>query len=107
MSESWERGEYLITTDPSRLDVVLIHNFLSNESYWAVWLCPRRYRLFDVRMARRCVCSFRTSWARFGEMVNGSDTGASRLAGVSPLGAGDKRCAKFVCAIRFHSASPA
>jgi len=36
MSESWERGEYLITTDPSRLDVVLIHNFLSNESYWAV-----------------------------------------------------------------------
>ncbi len=36
MTESWERGEYLITTDPSRLDVVLIHNFLSNESYWAV-----------------------------------------------------------------------
>ena len=36
MTESWERGEYLITTDRSRLDVALIHNFLSNESYWAV-----------------------------------------------------------------------
>ncbi len=36
MTESWERGEYLINTDRSCLDVVLIHNFLSNESYWAV-----------------------------------------------------------------------
>ena len=36
MIESWERGEYLITTDRSRLDVPLIHSFLSEESYWAV-----------------------------------------------------------------------
>ena len=36
MIESWERGEYLITTDRSRLDVPLIHNFLSEESYWAL-----------------------------------------------------------------------
>jgi GNAT superfamily N-acetyltransferase len=36
MIESWERGEYLITTDRSRLDVALIHNFLSKETYWAV-----------------------------------------------------------------------
>jgi GNAT superfamily N-acetyltransferase len=36
MTESWERGEYLISTDLSRLDVALIHKFLSNESYWAV-----------------------------------------------------------------------
>ena len=36
MIESWERGEYLINTDRSRLDVPLIHNFLANESYWAV-----------------------------------------------------------------------
>jgi GNAT superfamily N-acetyltransferase len=35
MTESWERDEYLITTDRSRLDVALIHKFLSNESYWA------------------------------------------------------------------------
>jgi GNAT superfamily N-acetyltransferase len=36
MIESWERGEYLITTDRSRLDVALIHSFLATESYWAV-----------------------------------------------------------------------
>jgi len=36
MIESWERGEYLITTDRSRLDVPLIHNYLSKESYWAI-----------------------------------------------------------------------
>jgi GNAT superfamily N-acetyltransferase len=36
MIESWERGEYLITTDRSRLDFVLIHNFLSTKTYWAV-----------------------------------------------------------------------
>ena len=35
MVESWERGEYLISTDRSRLDVELIHGFLSRTSYWA------------------------------------------------------------------------
>ena len=36
MIDSWERGEYLITTDRSRLDVDLIHSFLSTQTYWAV-----------------------------------------------------------------------
>jgi GNAT superfamily N-acetyltransferase len=36
MNESWERGEYSITTDRSRLDLAFIHNFLTNETYWAV-----------------------------------------------------------------------
>ena len=36
MVESWERGDYLITTDRSRLDVELIHDFLSKTTYWAV-----------------------------------------------------------------------
>ena len=35
MVESWERGDYLISTDRSRLDVELIHDFLSRTSYWA------------------------------------------------------------------------
>ncbi len=35
MTESWEDGDYLISTDPSRLDIALIHDFLSNSSYWA------------------------------------------------------------------------
>ncbi|MBA2703922.1 MAG: GNAT family N-acetyltransferase [Blastocatellia bacterium] len=36
MVESWERGEYFITTDRLRLNVALIHKFLSTETYWAV-----------------------------------------------------------------------
>jgi GNAT superfamily N-acetyltransferase len=35
MVESWERGDYLISTDRSRLNVALIHRFLSETSYWA------------------------------------------------------------------------
>ena len=32
--DSWQRGEYTISTDPSRLDIDLIHDFISNHSYW-------------------------------------------------------------------------
>jgi len=32
---TWQRGEYSISTDPSRLNVDLIHDFLSKQSYWA------------------------------------------------------------------------
>ena len=35
MISSWHRGEYLISTDPAKLDIALIHNYLSNSSYWA------------------------------------------------------------------------
>ena len=35
MSSEWRRGEYLISTDQERLDVVLIHDYLANTSYWA------------------------------------------------------------------------
>ncbi|MGH9907435.1 MAG: GNAT family N-acetyltransferase [Pyrinomonadaceae bacterium] len=35
MSHEWSQGEYLISTDPARLDLLFIHNFLSNVSYWA------------------------------------------------------------------------
>src|ERR1700730_17826968 len=31
----WHHGEYSISTDPSRLDVSLIHGYLANSSYWA------------------------------------------------------------------------
>ena len=34
MVHEWRRGEYLISTDKSRLDLTLIHNFLT-KSYWA------------------------------------------------------------------------
>jgi GNAT superfamily N-acetyltransferase len=35
MSNDWNQGEYSISTDQDRLDVELIHDFLSNKSYWA------------------------------------------------------------------------
>jgi GNAT superfamily N-acetyltransferase len=35
MSEEWRRGDYLISTEPVRLDVEVIHDYLSNSSYWA------------------------------------------------------------------------
>ncbi|MFN2512678.1 MAG: GNAT family N-acetyltransferase [Pyrinomonadaceae bacterium] len=31
----WQRGEFSISTDRDRLDLLLIHKFLSKESYWA------------------------------------------------------------------------
>ena len=36
MSNEWQRGEYVISTDKDRLDSAFIHNFLSNNSYWAI-----------------------------------------------------------------------
>lgn len=36
MVQEWQRGEYTISTDPQRLDVGKIHEFLSTEAYWAI-----------------------------------------------------------------------
>ena len=35
MVESWQRGEFSISTDRQRLDREMIHDFLSRQSYWA------------------------------------------------------------------------
>lgn len=35
MVESWQRDEFLISTDQRRLDREMIHDFLSRQSYWA------------------------------------------------------------------------
>jgi GNAT superfamily N-acetyltransferase len=35
MAEEWTRGAYVISTDPARLNIVLIHEYLSTSSYWA------------------------------------------------------------------------
>jgi GNAT superfamily N-acetyltransferase len=34
MMREWRRGEYVISTDPGRLDLAVIHGFLT-KSYWA------------------------------------------------------------------------
>jgi GNAT superfamily N-acetyltransferase len=36
MVNEWRRDDYIISTDRSKLDLHLIHNFISTESYWAV-----------------------------------------------------------------------
>jgi GNAT superfamily N-acetyltransferase len=35
MAHEWKRGDYQISTDKTRFDLNLIHDFLNNESYWA------------------------------------------------------------------------
>ncbi len=35
MFREWRRGEYSISTDPARLNLAMIQNYLSNSSYWA------------------------------------------------------------------------
>jgi GNAT superfamily N-acetyltransferase len=35
MEREWRQGEYTISTERARLDVGLIHEFLSESSYWA------------------------------------------------------------------------
>ena len=35
MTSEWRRDEYTISTDRERLNVSLIHDFLSKNSYWA------------------------------------------------------------------------
>ena len=32
----WQRGEYEISTDPTRLDLDLTHRFLNEEAYWSL-----------------------------------------------------------------------
>ena len=34
MVQEWRRGDYIISTDKSRFDLTVIHNFITN-SYWA------------------------------------------------------------------------
>ena len=34
-AHEWHRGEYTISTDRSRLDLGLVHRFLSEEAYWS------------------------------------------------------------------------
>jgi len=35
MNNEWQRGDYIISTNDARLDLNVIHDYLSNSSYWA------------------------------------------------------------------------
>jgi len=34
MAEEWRRGEFVVSTDASKLDVATVHRWLSEQSYW-------------------------------------------------------------------------
>jgi GNAT superfamily N-acetyltransferase len=36
MAHEWRRGEFEISDERARLDIKIIHKFLSTESYWAI-----------------------------------------------------------------------
>ena len=36
MTNEWQRGDYVISDDRGKLDLELIHQFLSTQTYWAV-----------------------------------------------------------------------
>ena len=36
MTGECQRGEYAISTDPARLDIAMIHAYLSGSAYWAM-----------------------------------------------------------------------
>jgi GNAT superfamily N-acetyltransferase len=35
MIHQWQRGDYSVSTDQSRLDLDVVHDYLTNSSYWA------------------------------------------------------------------------
>ena len=35
MRQEWQQGEFVISTDPARLDVETVYHYLAHESYWA------------------------------------------------------------------------
>jgi GNAT superfamily N-acetyltransferase len=45
MNHTWQRGDYAISTERSRLDCEFIHDFLSHRSYWAAGRSLEKVRL--------------------------------------------------------------
>ncbi len=125
MTESWNRGDYQISTDRSRLNADLIHDFLSNTAYWATGrskdvvqrsiensLCFGIYKNSDqVGFARvvtdYAVCVAGTPWPRTVKVADGSNDRASTATGISPLGLVHKRRVRSVRAVWFYQAAPA
>src|SRR4051794_34275340 len=51
-NEEWRRGEYVISTDRARLDLDLVHRFLSEDAYWS----PGIARDLVERSIRNSLC---------------------------------------------------
>lgn len=40
LEQQWQQDPYTISTDPQRLDIDLIHDFLAHEAYWSQGRTP-------------------------------------------------------------------
>jgi GNAT superfamily N-acetyltransferase len=67
MHHEWHDGDILVTTDPARLDLATIHDFLSGSSYWANGI-PREVM---ERSIRHSIC--------FGAFDGGRQVGFARV----------------------------
>ena len=63
----WRRGEYVIWTERARLDVALVHRFLSQEAYWS----PGVSRQVVERSIESSIC--------FGLYRDGEQAGFARV----------------------------
>jgi GNAT superfamily N-acetyltransferase len=61
-------GDYLISTDPGRVDLPEVHRFLSEEAYWALG------RLFETQER-----AFANSALVVGVYLNGAQVGFARM----------------------------
>lgn len=102
----WQNGEFTISTDRARLQIEVIHKFLSEESYWArertleqtaraienslpfgvykneslIGFARVVTEIRDVRVSRRRVYFGRISRKRFEQMADGSHYESSGFA---------------------------
>jgi GNAT superfamily N-acetyltransferase len=67
MHHEWHDGGILVTTDPARLDLDAIHDFLAGSSYWATGI-PREVM---ERSIRHSIC--------FGAFDGGRQVGFARV----------------------------
>jgi GNAT superfamily N-acetyltransferase len=67
IAREWRRDDFLIATDPERLDVALVHRWLAEESYWA--------RGVSAEVVRRAVAHS----LNFGLYRDGAQIGLARV----------------------------
>ena len=131
-SVEYSRGEFTVSTDRSRLDLKLVHDFLGG-SYWAKdiprdvfvksvekfpvlwslrraasdWLCAGNYRLRDICLSRGRVHHRISPRAGTGKLPNGMYRAASAVAGTPALDTGYSRCAPAIRKIRIQDVGQA
>src|SRR6266478_4331307 len=128
-TREYRKDGFVISTDRSRLDADAIHGFLTDlllgegNSPGDRGSLPREFPVFrsvlrgqasrvrtgdlrfrDLRLPRRCFRARTVSGTGTCEVADGMHRGASGVAGIAPLDAGDARRSRPVRAVRLYSA---